>query len=148
MSKAQSELEKIKMNALPRLDMVSSNLSHLMDEVATMTKAFKLIGMDGAADKLSLLRSDIATTERMLAMSISEIKYPDGEFQIGEEVLYVPSHAKDRNDPLCENGFVKEILDYGHIRVVYLKSFPDATPENLDKWTSALTNRRDLRKLE
>ena len=35
------------------------------------------------------------------------------ELKIGTQIIYVPNHAKDENDPVCEYGFVTQITPRG-----------------------------------
>lgn len=145
--KAQEELTEIKVKQLARLETVSDDMLYLARAVGDMSQGCKSVGLDRLFDNLSSVKQGIWRTKKILDASIFEIKYPDGEFQYGEMVQYVPGHAQDENDPVCDFGYVKEVVSFNQIWVVYLKSFPEATPDNLDRWTAALTNRRDLRKL-
>jgi hypothetical protein len=45
------------------------------------------------------------------------------DFRVGQEVLYVPNHAKDANDPVCEHGRVSATNEV----YVFVKFDPAAT---------------------
>lgn len=34
-------------------------------------------------------------------------------FEIGDPVTYIPNHAKDASDPICEKGHVTSVVDNG-----------------------------------
>ena len=55
----------------------------------------------------------------------------------GDEVVYWAPHLDKRTDS-GEAGFVKRVRDDGWPWVVFIRAFPEATPENLDEWTGAL----------
>lgn len=55
----------------------------------------------------------------------------------GNEVVFWAYHKSMRTDS-GEAGFVKSVNDKGWPWVVFIRAFPEATPDNLDQWTGAL----------
>lgn len=124
------------------IDGVISGMGISNHALKQLEHAAMALGFDTLAANINIERVNYEVFKIRLIELVKESAQAT-DFKRGDVVELIPRNP-DRD--WLDIGFVKKVRDSEFVWVVFLRSFPEANPDNLDEWTASLCEVKNLRK--